>query len=282
MSKRTIPDMKELFKEAAEIAQAVPESMQEAAFNRALDLLTSSTSSVSQNDTARKQSKRNPPLAKKEKKATEEVDDEANLICAINSTQHPGVRAASKILDRALMVLQIAMDDHGIDGLPPSTISQILTDKFRIKTTASAVSMALGRVTDLVDRQPQGNGFIYRIMGPGIDHLAHLGESPKQPPPKKTKNKSITQQKEKKKKTKVSPKKKSGARPGPGAMVKQLAAEGFFKKPKAIQDIINYCQAEMAYSYKSTDLSVTMTRALRNKLLKRQKNADNQYEYYSE
>ncbi|MDX6499627.1 MAG: hypothetical protein QOG23_2887 [Blastocatellia bacterium] len=33
-------DLKELFKQAAEIAQQVPENMQEAAFNRALDLLT--------------------------------------------------------------------------------------------------------------------------------------------------------------------------------------------------------------------------------------------------
>jgi len=33
-------DLKEVFKQAAEIAQQVPENMQEAAFNRALDLLT--------------------------------------------------------------------------------------------------------------------------------------------------------------------------------------------------------------------------------------------------
>ncbi len=33
-------DLKEIFKQAAEIAQQVPENMQEAAFNRVLDLLT--------------------------------------------------------------------------------------------------------------------------------------------------------------------------------------------------------------------------------------------------
>ena len=43
MSKKIMPDLKELFKQAAEIAQHVPESMQEAAFNRAIDLLTGKT-----------------------------------------------------------------------------------------------------------------------------------------------------------------------------------------------------------------------------------------------
>lgn len=41
MGKRKDTDLKELFKQAAEIAKQVPDSMQEAAFNRAIDLLTS-------------------------------------------------------------------------------------------------------------------------------------------------------------------------------------------------------------------------------------------------
>ncbi len=48
-------DLKEVFKEAAEIAKQVPESMQEAAFNRALDLLTTdSRTKVSSRKTNRK------------------------------------------------------------------------------------------------------------------------------------------------------------------------------------------------------------------------------------
>jgi hypothetical protein len=35
-----VEDLKQVFKQAAEIAQQVPENMQEAAFNRALNLLT--------------------------------------------------------------------------------------------------------------------------------------------------------------------------------------------------------------------------------------------------
>jgi hypothetical protein len=44
---RTVPDLKELFKQASEIAQQVPANMQEAAFNRALDLLTGGAEKIS-------------------------------------------------------------------------------------------------------------------------------------------------------------------------------------------------------------------------------------------
>lgn len=40
MTKKAEPDLKKLFKQAAEIAMQVPESMQDAAFNRALEMLT--------------------------------------------------------------------------------------------------------------------------------------------------------------------------------------------------------------------------------------------------
>ena len=57
------------------------------------------------------------------------------LIATIDSTQHPEVTLASKVLDRSLLVLQIARTAHGIDGLTPSAIAKILTEKFRVNTT---------------------------------------------------------------------------------------------------------------------------------------------------
>ena len=96
---------------------------------------------------------------------------------AIDFTQHPGVMSAKKVLDRALMILQIALNDHGIDGLMPSEIAKILTDKFRVSTTKNAVSMALGNATKLANRVSSGAGYGYRIMGPGEEYLAHQGEN---------------------------------------------------------------------------------------------------------
>src|SRR3546814_6087369 len=79
-------------------------------------------------------------------------------------SQHPGVTSATKILDRALMVLKIALDEHEIDGLAPSTVAKVLTDKFRVPATSATVSTALARATTLVNRIPSNGGFLYTFM----------------------------------------------------------------------------------------------------------------------
>jgi len=153
MSKPTVPDLKELFKQASEIAQQVPESMQEAAFNRAIDLLTGNSEVPLNNNTsitAKKTRKSKSSSPKKD--VAENRSVKSDLIESIDSTQHPGITSEVKILERSLMVLQIARTDHGIDGLTPLEIADILTEKFRISTRNSAVSNALGMATSLVNR----------------------------------------------------------------------------------------------------------------------------------
>ncbi|MCH8934020.1 MAG: hypothetical protein IH923_13230, partial [Nitrospinae bacterium] len=163
MSKKTAPDLKKLFKEASEIAKQVHESMHEAAFNRAIDLLTGV-------EHPSLKAKGNPPKQKEKrfaKTTAETVNQPAeDLISAIDSTQHPEVTSTHKILDLSLMVLEIAHTDHSIDGLTPRAIAKILTDKFRINAKSNAVNMALGRATTLVNRIPDGSGFLYKIMAP--------------------------------------------------------------------------------------------------------------------
>ncbi len=69
-------------------------------------------------------------------------------------------------------------------------------------------------------------------------------------------------------------------RPGPGAIISQLIEEGFFKKPKAVQDIISHCKSKSGYNYKTPELSVGLVRAVRDTALQRTKNAKNQFEYF--
>ncbi|PVV09931.1 MAG: hypothetical protein B6D77_09210, partial [gamma proteobacterium symbiont of Ctena orbiculata] len=77
MSKRTVPDLKELFKQASEIAQQVPESMQEAAFNRAIDLLTGGTNPepVVDQKGAQGTSKKKPSKKKTDSGNNSSIDD---------------------------------------------------------------------------------------------------------------------------------------------------------------------------------------------------------------
>jgi hypothetical protein len=70
------------------------------------------------------------------------------------------------------------------------------------------------------------------------------------------------------------------ARPGPGAIIKHLIGEGFFKKPKSVKEIVDYCKSKNGYNYKTPELNVGLLRALRSNTLQRKKNEKNQFEYY--
>ena len=100
-------------------------------------------------------------------------------------------------------------------------------------------------------------------------------ERPKKPGAVVKKGIKETKQADKGKKSQI----KTG-RPGPGAIVKRLTDEGFFREKRTVSEIIQHCKANMAFTYKTSELSVGLMRALRNGDLQRDKNENNQFEYY--
>lgn len=238
--------MKEIFRQAGEIAQQVPESMQVAAFNRALDLLTGGADSSTE---------RNQPLGQREtvtrisrptQTRAKDQSPVATLMASIDTTQHPAVASTTKVLDRALMVLQIALRNHQVDGLTPPEIAQLLTEKFRLNTSRQAVSMAISSATTLVNRVSRGSGYEYRIMGPGEEYLTHLGsgrDSPLQTEVQKS-NHSKRRAKKSAKGRGSSPEVPTGTlkskRPGPKEILETLIAEKFFDSPRDIAQMIEH------------------------------------------
>ena len=102
-------------------------------------------------------------------------------------------------------------------------------------------------------------------------------------PPEETGSK-----KHKKKKAKTKPavvdrkksKKKAGTKSsGAVATLSQLAKSDFFSKPRTINDIIQHCSTSFARKFKANEFSGKLGRMVRNKELKRKKNANKQYEY---
>jgi hypothetical protein len=284
-TKPTVPDLKELFKQASEIASQVPVSMQEAAFNRALDMLTlgSSEKVAPANSSSQQKTPTTNPEGKARSSGAKTIEE---LLVNIDSTQHPGIAAASLVLDRALMILQIARTEHSVDGLTPPQIAKILTEKFRLNTSNAAVSMALGKATNLVNRITEGQGYKYRIMNPGEEYLAKLNtdketsiRQPRSNAKKSTakKNKSPTSAST----TSSKPTKKSGTRPGPKQFLERLIANGFFSSHREISSIISHIQQAHAHAYKATDMAPTLVRLLRENKLKREKNKDGRYEYFT-
>ena len=276
--------MKEVFRQAAEIAEQVPENMQVAAFNRALDLLTGVTNAVVGRKEIGAQTARSTPKARHAPLSVKDESPVETLIEVIDTTQHPAVTATERVLDRALMVLQIALRSHGIDGLTPPEIAKILTNKFRLNTSRQAVSMAISSATNLVNRVPRGSGYEYRIMGPGEEYLTHLGSdrvpNQKKPVRGKQKNRPV---KSSAKAAEPRAEGKSGgsksSRPGPKQILEKLIAERFFDSPRDIAQMIDHIRHQHARTYKATDISPALTRLRRDNRLDRTKNDKGVYEY---
>lgn len=274
-------ELSEIFKEAAEIAKLVPENMQEAAFNRAIDLLTA----TSTHNTSIQRSGDGTHAGSQTPVSEKGVDD---LISAINSTHHPEIKRATKALDLALMVLKLALDDHGIDGLTTPEISKVLTEKFRIgsKANSESIRKALSRASDLVDRIQVGRTHKFRIMSPGEEYLAKLaagetlsGSSTKSSKSSSPKRKRVV----KKSKDTASSEKsnKKAVKPGSGAnaMLNRAIDEGFLSTPRTIGQICEHSADNYARRIKPNEISGKLARMVRENELSRKKNSDGQYEY---
>jgi hypothetical protein len=68
---------------------------------------------------------------------------------------------------------------------------------------------------------------------------------------------------------------------GAGAVATLLAVyqDGFFGQPRAIKDILQHCETNLARKIKANEISGKLARMVRNGELTRAKNADGQYEY---
>ncbi len=286
MSKMTAPDLKELFKQASEIAQQVPKNLQEAAFNRAVDLLAR----LPKSDYVPTPQKKNETNRNNLALDTEATNSSiADLLSKIDSTQYPGILSASKVLDRSLLVLMIALKDHHIDGLTPSAIARILTDKFRMKTTKEAIGMALGRATTLVNRTPDGQGFLYKIMAPGEEYLSRLDSgdnlsravtSTRKVRTKKTAIKSNNdistnnggkQNRDRKTKKKNVPDQRVAKKSivGPKGAILSLIESGFFDKGKTGPEVQTYLKNKRGFNIGAAQLRLAMLRLVRDKKLDR-------------
>jgi hypothetical protein len=280
-------EIQERILKAAEIAKNVPENLQEAAFHRAIDLLSGAEQpAVSTGGSDARQGASPTKQSASVKHPAPEQDLAQVLIKEMNATEHPKVRAATTVLDRALAILHGARVAHQIDGLTPSEIAKILSEKFRIPTDRSSVSHALGGASgSLVDRVKESNGYRYRIMEPGEQRVAKEGTQavPKMqsPPRKRRKSKKPNQVPESAGASAPSQRSKrsSGGRPGPKRIIGELIDGGFFNEPKLIRDVIAHLQDTRGRKYKATDLSPALVRLLRDGRLERAKNSDGQYEY---
>jgi len=278
-------ELKNLFKKAAEIAKAVPEALQQAAFNRALDALMETrgaAGSKTPSTLGGKVERKSARTRLQSMQPDESTDSTAQLLHLMDRTAYPKITSSTRVLERSLYVLRAARDDFNIDGLGCSAISKILTDKFRLRASRQAVQQALDAAGDKVDRvsPPTGKTY-YRIMHSGELYL----DSPESANPTHTNGKQRMQRPSKKQSTgkKKEPKsakqKASGTKAGLKSILLKLVTEGYFEEPKRIGVVREYLQHKKGYDIKITTLSPYFTRMLRDDILDRTRAEDGQYEY---
>ncbi|MFN8150390.1 MAG: hypothetical protein U0R24_04590 [Solirubrobacterales bacterium] len=274
---------KELFKKAAEIASVVPEPMQDAAFQRALDMLQESdgrpqTPSKPSGSGKRARTQRQPA---KDSTTTGQSTVEV-LVEGIDRTAHSEVSEAPKVLERALHILKIGKDEFEIDGMSANEIATVLTEKFRLRTTRQRVNQVLDEASGLVDRVPRPGrqGAQYRIMHPGEKYLANPSEEdkPKASARKSPKRAGAGKRTARSKTSSKAPGRRKRVQ-GPRASLQDLLEAGYLDEPRTIGDLRDRLESKKGRIFKLGDLSPTLTRMLRDGLLDREKNEAGQYEY---
>lgn len=287
--------MQELFKEAAKIAAVVPESMQEAAFHRALDLLTGNTPTAAKPTATPSRASKTRTVGGGEDAGPPEGDRVAR-VTAISRDDAPEVDQETSVQGRSIALLVAAGREADVDGLTAPEIAKVLTEKFRHRTTRQAVQQAMDTAGNMVDRQKSASGAaVYRVMKAGSDWLAKPADertaaskgarsgrrpSPKKAsasPPAKTASPKTTSSTEKKAASTMRSS-SAGRKTGPKAVLEALISDGYFSEPRGMADIKHHIRDQKAISFEASDLSPTLIRLLREGKLKRSK-AEKQYVY---
>ena len=160
--------LSEIFKRAGDLAGRLPEVMQPAAFEKAVDLLIEGSAPT------RPSGSRSPRRSSPRSNGTEKPDKSdpaSTLLTELNRTAYPQIGQAERVLERSLWILRIANEEHGLDGLSAPEIATVLSNKFRLKATPQAVRKALDGAGTFVDRDSTGAVTRYRLMQPGEQHL---------------------------------------------------------------------------------------------------------------
>jgi len=165
--------LKEEIEQAKETVEGLPEPFKSKTYDKLLERILDAAYG------AKSQKKAGNVARSKKNVAPREDDIVQRVINDLDRSKYEEIHNL-KVLERSLYLLRIVREKLKIDGLSPSQIASILTDKFRIKTTKEAVSMSLMK-THYVDRIPTVNRgartYQYKLMQKGEDYLKKVLES---------------------------------------------------------------------------------------------------------
>jgi hypothetical protein len=169
--------VKKAVEEASKLAEALPEALKVAGFNKAFDALVGNPGPSDMDGPDRVLPRARRAVTRGSSRVAERAASDSTavprLLEQLNRAEHPEIRSGRKTLHLSMLLLKAASDKCQIQWLTPAEISQVLKDKFRLKVETPAVRMALG-ASEYVDRKPAGGGFAYTLMEPGEAFLKQL------------------------------------------------------------------------------------------------------------
>ena len=183
-------DYKEKVRIAKEAVVGLDGDLKLKAFEKVLEDLLGTKGSVDNNNSVpiMKRAKKKS-INENQKKPEAPEQKQEDIISLINAEDFPEIHNLSTKLDICLYLLKILRERANVDGLIPSQIAKILTDKFRIKADQFNIGMALSKARELLDRDKitmrGGTAYKYKIMKKGEDYIAkkleeiHNQSSPK-------------------------------------------------------------------------------------------------------
>jgi hypothetical protein len=284
----------DLFQRAAAVAAKLPESLQEAAFHRALDALMG----VGNTSKSRSSRKKSDGAEQRRGEETETALDSDPVAALLNMPRSRAEQVDDEdgALGKALALLHVAEEELGIEGLTGPQIAQVLTTKFKWKVSRQAITQALDKAGKMVDSKAGPGARVYIVMDAGIKYLdsdpeerrtasappsrrSRTTRRPTKSGPAKAAESDSGAEPDKGSQMKA---RRSSSRPGPTQATEALIDSGFFKTGRTLGDIRVELRDTRGLSYRSSDLSPIMTRLLRDGKLTRRRNDDSQYEYISE
>lgn len=237
--------MKRMFKEAADIAKSVPPEFREAAFNRALDMLSGNTRT---NGSANAQ-QAEPQPAKR------------GFLGGVPDF----------VLDRCMDAVSFATGRLGRDAVSADEVAEILTERFGIPATRDMVVRAMMAAGQMVVTVRDGGRVLYRVVRPEAEE-----EAPPPPPPKRAKKRQATA----KGKATAKKKRKNGDA-SPTQIVSDLIALGFFTTARTTTDVIVYLEKK-GMELTARQLAPVLLRLMKAGLLGRKRTTEGEYEYWAE
>lgn len=262
--------IKEFLHRAEGITKGMDPDLRPAAFKAAFDLLVGQATPPAQPHSAARAhsaSKTPTPAAAND------------LMSVIDRTKHPEVVQERRVLEKSLQLLK-AGRGYGHDYLSAGEIAKILIKKFHIGTTPQAVKQALDKAVTLTNAEQRGGVTYYAIMQLGEDHLAKP-ESEREKMQFKRSNGRPTRKSKAKEKSGMEgkPKGKRINGSGPKGIMMQLIQEGFFASPKTIGELRDHIKHKKGHTYETAELSTPLVRLVRDGVLDRTTNPENQYVY---